>query len=406
MGEIAKLTAEIINIVLDKLESVKAAGQNKWQAKCPAHDDQHPSLSIAVGSDRRILLHCHAGCSVTDICRVLEVELKELFPKKSKSPKVRSRIVASYSYADEDGVLLFQVVREKPKRFWQRRPDGRGGWIRSLQGVRRVLYRLPEIVAAEPGTFIFLVEGEKDADHLAQMGLVATTSPMGAGKWRDEYTESLKDRKVAIIPDNDLSGQRHAEHVARRLIDVAAEVKIINLPDLPDKGDVSDWLDAGGTIEELLQLVDKTDAYEPQAENAPAYDLSQYEEIPYLATERGLFRLKGTRDGEVPVQLTNFPAQIVADVVYDDGAETMHSFEIEAVLNGKIQRFTVPASRFAGMGWVTEQMVRTGYTISPILSQRLRPRCNPGLEQEHYAKIRVSPPRLAKNLRPVDVSSC
>ncbi len=166
------------------------------------------------------------------------------------------RIVANYPYRDEEGKLLFEVCRFEPKDFRQRAPDGTGGWRWSLKGVRRVLYRLPELVAAPTDATVFLVEGEKDADRLASLGLIATTCPGGANKWRPEYTEALSGRKVVILPDNDLAGTEHAETVKERLTGTAAQIAVLALQGLPHKGDVSDWLDAGGTTERLSELAE------------------------------------------------------------------------------------------------------------------------------------------------------
>jgi hypothetical protein len=177
----------------------------------------------------------------------------------------RRRIGATYRYTDESGTLLYEVVRYDPKDFRQRRPDGRGGWHWNLSGVRRVLYRLPELLAADPGRPVFLVEGEKDADNLAALCLVATTGAMGAGKWRSEYAEALRGRHVCILPDNDEPGRKHAADVARQLQGVAASVKILQLPDLPPKGDVSDWLAAGGSKQALLELALRGDTWEVPA---------------------------------------------------------------------------------------------------------------------------------------------
>jgi len=162
---------------------------------------------------------------------------------------------ATYVYRDEGGEPLFRVVRREPKGFFQQRPDSNGGWINGLRGVRRVPYRLPGIVSASPGTVIHYFEGEKDVDNAAQLGLAATTTPMGAGKWRDDYASHFADRRVAIFPDNDDVGHKHAQDVARSLCRVCQWVRVINLPGLPLRGDFSDWIDAGGTVEELAQLV-------------------------------------------------------------------------------------------------------------------------------------------------------
>ncbi len=166
----------------------------------------------------------------------------------------RPRVVATYDYTDEAGRLLYQVVRYAPKDFRQRRPNGRGAWLYNLGNVRRVLYRLHELAAADGTRPVFVVEGEKDADALHALGLVATTAAMGAGKWRPEYSESLRGRRVIILPDNDNPGRQHAETVAKALSGIASSVAILELPDLAPKGDVSDWLSAGGNKEALLKL--------------------------------------------------------------------------------------------------------------------------------------------------------
>ena len=165
----------------------------------------------------------------------------------------RRRIVATYDYSDEAGALLFQVCRFEPKDFRQRRPDGRGGWTWKLGDCRRVLYRLPELVAADPVHPVFIVEGEKDADQLVDLGLVATTNPGGAGKWNGAYADALAGRRVVILPDNDDTGQRHADTVLASLRGAGIAAAILALDGLPRKGDVSDWLAKGGKADDLLQ---------------------------------------------------------------------------------------------------------------------------------------------------------
>jgi putative DNA primase/helicase len=105
----------------------------------------------------------------------------------------RASIVAEYDYLDETGRTLYQTVRYDPKSFKQRRPDGKGGWCWSLRGARLVLYRLPQLLA-RPSDVVFVCEGEKDVQALESRGLLVTCNPMGAGKWRDEYSETLKGR--------------------------------------------------------------------------------------------------------------------------------------------------------------------------------------------------------------------
>jgi hypothetical protein len=126
-----------------------------------------------------------------------------------------------------------------------------------------VLYRLPELLQANPAHWVFIVEGEKDVDRLHSEGLIATTCPMGAGKWDDNYSEFLNDRsKVCVIPDNDEAGKNHAKQVAESLGRVGVKARILELPNLPDKGDVSDWLNLGGNKENLIKLAEKATLYE------------------------------------------------------------------------------------------------------------------------------------------------
>jgi hypothetical protein len=175
---------------------------------------------------------------------------------KGENPE-KARIVATYDYVDEDARLLFQVVRLEPKSFRQRKPGLNGEeWIWKLGDTRRVPYRLPELrEAIASDRIIFIVEGEKDADRMAKLGLVATCNPGGAGKWQDELTPHFEGACVIILRDNDEAGRKHGVLVADRLKSTAAEISILDLPDLPEKGDVSDWLDAGHTVEELWELV-------------------------------------------------------------------------------------------------------------------------------------------------------
>jgi hypothetical protein len=172
-------------------------------------------------------------------------------------------IAAKYDYVDEDGKLLFQVLRGDPKRFSQRRPNG-SGWIWKLDDTRRVLYRLPEIMEAVANDQpIFICEGEKAVDALVKLGVPATCSPHGAGKWRDSYAQFLNDAPIIILPDNDEPGRKHRDQVATSLSGVAASVKVLHLPGLPEGGDAYDWIAAGGTTEKLWAVVETLETNGP-----------------------------------------------------------------------------------------------------------------------------------------------
>jgi len=244
----------------------EAASQNGkgWSARCPAHDDHNPSLSIAAGDDGRVLLRCHAGCTVDAICKSVGLHVSDLMPPKpvKSASKPKRRIVATYDYRDEQGTLLFQVVRYDPKDFRQRRPKPDGGWTWSVTGVRVVPYRLLELVG-EPTAVVVIAEGEKDVDNLAGIGVLATCNAGGAGKWTAEHAQYLRGRHVVILADNDEAGRRHAQQVAQSLQGIAASVRIVELPGLPAKGDVSDWIAAGGTKDQLRELADATSNWSP-----------------------------------------------------------------------------------------------------------------------------------------------
>jgi Protein of unknown function (DUF3631) len=167
------------------------------------------------------------------------------------------KIVVEYSYTDAGGKLLYQVVRLEPKDFRQRKPDGAGGWTWSVKGVRQVPYRLPALVEAiKLGQPVLVVEGEKDTDNLHALGVVATCNAGGAGKWPKALNEHFRGADVVLVPDNDKAGYDHINVVAKALTGIALRVRVLMLPELPDKGDVSDWLAAGGTADNLQALTE------------------------------------------------------------------------------------------------------------------------------------------------------
>lgn len=264
------MTNTPIEFVLSNLPSARSTGENQWLAKCPAHSDDKASLCIGLGDDGKALVRCQAGCSVEVVCKALGIGLRDLFPTSSKP--ARRRIVATYNYRAENGNLLYQTVRYEPKDFRQRRPDGKGGRVWNLNGVRRVLYSLPALVKADPSKLIFVVEGEADADTLIERGVLATTCSMGAGKWSKVDSSPLNGRLVAVLGDNDDAGQRHQRDVANHLHGKAKEVKVIELPGLGAKQDVSDWLGNGHKLAELISLVWDTPVYKPDPTQGPTKD--------------------------------------------------------------------------------------------------------------------------------------
>ena len=226
-----------------------------FRCRCPAHDDHDPSLSITE-KNGKVLFVCRAGCdqgAVLDALRACGV-WGESGERGSSGGR---RIVATYSYRDQRGMLRYQVVRVEPKDFWQRRPNGApDAWITGkgvMDGVEPLPYRLPEVLGDLVAT-VYLAEGEKDCDNLGDRGLVASCNHGGAGNWRREINRWFADRNVVLLPDNDDAGRSHAQDVANKLTGTAASIRILDLPGLLPKGDVSDWLADGGTADELERL--------------------------------------------------------------------------------------------------------------------------------------------------------
>ena len=173
---VTEADAERIALALGK---AKRSGK-EWSCLCPSHKDTDPSFSVTA-EDGKLLVCCHRGCDQKTV--IAELRWRRLWPEPEKTngaagKATQSRIVATYDYHDANGQMIFQAVRKEPKAFLQRQPDGKGGWIWNSEGVETVLYRLPELVAADPVDYVYIPEGEKDVDRLRSIGLVATTNPM------------------------------------------------------------------------------------------------------------------------------------------------------------------------------------------------------------------------------------
>lgn len=182
-------------------KKVKKTSPNQWQAQCPAHADNKPSLNLSEGTDGRLLLDCKAGCTFESVMDALGLSKKEAFMDSAQETFNGETITKKYPYCDESGELLYYTCRTTSKEFPPQMPDG----TFKLQG-RRVLYRLPELL--ESTGLVFVCEGEKDIDKLRSIGLTATTNMGGSNGWRSEYAEPLRSRNVVILPDNDAAGRK------------------------------------------------------------------------------------------------------------------------------------------------------------------------------------------------------
>lgn len=256
-------------------------GETYATGLCPFHDDDRASLSVSLESGKRGMFRCH-GCGEhgsafdfyqkrhnVDFPSALRavakyapgVMIDEAPVRKTQGPR---SVVAQYVYTDEIGKPLFRVVRYEPKAFSQQRMEG-GEWVNGLKDTRRVLYRLPEVVTAvHEDKAVFVVEGEKDSDNCrTKLNVCATTSPMGAGKWQQEYSVSLAGAQVVLVPDNDAIGRKHMLEVAKSLYESGCRVKFLDLPGIPPKGDISDWIEMGGDEMTLAFLIERTKEWKP-----------------------------------------------------------------------------------------------------------------------------------------------
>ena len=263
------------------------------QAICPFHNDKTPSLSVNLQKGHFHCFGCNAKGSIFDfymkrynadfpaavrdlgeIAGIRKTTAEEI---KNQIKLVRRRTLTStdeidyksfkhirygvpvkvYDYTDADGKVLYRSCRYEDadgnKHFRQCDANGFG----RVKHIDKVPYRLPEILKSDA---VFIVEGEKDADNLSKIGFTATSNVGGAGKWLESYNEHFENKDIIIVPDNDDAGRNHAQKVKKSLRGTAKSIKIVDLPGLEEKGDVSDWIDNGGTKETLNEIVNNTKA--------------------------------------------------------------------------------------------------------------------------------------------------
>ena len=363
-----------IETVLSRLSDAISCGEGKWKARCPAHDDRHPSLSIGVGDDGRVLLHCHAGCNQQSIITALGLKTADLFvpkPNGHAGPKRSPRVYPSVGAAAKEVARREKGEVEAVYRYTDdynrvriRKPDGKSfrpirregdGWVLGDPPGKLPLYHRDEL-AGEAA--VCVCEGEKATDAARRLGLLATTSGSSSSAPKADWTP-LAGRNVVLLPDNDPPGEKYARAVAAELhkLKPPAVVRIVRLPDLPDKGDIYDYVEqqGGRPPAEIRALVEQIAEQAPIVADEPEPDAPAVD-CPYEATSAGLVWMKPTNNGLTPTPLTTFTARIAAQVTHDDGVETHRVFEIEATQAGRTHKFTVSASQFGAMNWPVEHV--------------------------------------------------
>ncbi|MFH0957070.1 MAG: AAA family ATPase [Pseudomonadota bacterium] len=284
---------------------LKKDGGNRVTSPCPVCKDGEDRFVIWTDKNRAWCRRC--GWAGDDIQLLIDVDglsFQEAIEKAGRTEKLRdiapakkdAKIVANYNYVDEDGELLYQVIRFDPKDFRQRRPGtGTTRWMNNLKDTRLVLYDLPNVIEAKA---VCLVEGEGKVRALKKIDIPATCNPMGAGKLKSQQEEHqilepLRGKQVYIFPDNDPPGKAHAEEAATLLKDIALQIKIVNLRGLPAKGDVVDFIekrecDVTSPRDQIIRAIKEAEIWRPPRD---FFTLEELEEmVPVSENHVPIFR--------------------------------------------------------------------------------------------------------------------
>jgi putative DNA primase/helicase len=254
--------AAAFNLKVDR----KAGNQDVYF--CPNHDDKNASLAInpkknvwmcgPCGESGGAWTLAHFVLQSTDDSKVVAWLVENGMMEDKDSGRKKGKQVGSYIYKDPDGNEILKIVKyvdNGKKSFIHYRREN-GDWKTGSSGIKLYPYRINEWKNL---SVIYILEGEKDVDNLWKWNIPATTNPMGANAWKEEYNEFFKDKRVIIIPDNDIAGLDHAKNILANLIKISIGVKLVNLPNLPPKGDFSDWISkCNGTKEEFIKIIRST----------------------------------------------------------------------------------------------------------------------------------------------------
>lgn len=379
---------------LSRLHGVAETG-NGWEARCPCRDDDdNPSLAISEDtSNGNILVTCHRGngCSTKEICEAMGVTQAALFPPQKRQTKEKLTFVKAYDYTDENGKLLFQKVRyineDGKKKFLQRKPTGRSNpeWEYNIGDTPKVLYNLPAVIkAVKEGLPVWVVEGEKDADTLIDMGIIATTSPNGAGKWLPIHTKALTGAVVEIVADNDAPGHDHAKMVAEELAKVGCDVQIWVSP--TDK-DITDHIAHGRTIADLEPL--GVELPEPVVLTPAQLAVNEIGDLITSGATAEQILAKSTRI------ITNISSEKVIDFgrlvdweeFVDEAEQDTYDWVIPGLLE-RGERVIVVAAEGVGKTMLARQVaICSSAGINPFTFQRIKPVRTLTVDLENPEKI-------------------
>lgn len=397
-------TDEVWQLLIAENPGCWPEGKDTYRGPCPIpdHDDTSGDSFYFSKIEKGIGLYCQ-GCNRSghEIAYQFGVSKTELFyeqyrtggneKKSKKGRKPKGKLVTTYPYHAASGELLYRIARyetEDGKKDFRAQSQGKDGeWKNTIRGIERVLYRLPELIAADKSEFVYIVEGEKKVDALRELGFVATCNPGGAGKWRAEFNQYLKDRNLVPMPDEGEAGESHVATIAEQNAEYATSLRVLRLPDLPPKGDVVDWLAAGGTADQLRQLTADCPAYDP-ANEKPAI-ITNYSE---------------TGDGREPLPINrilsdidratdNWPKRIGRMLFVPHEIDGFHFINSEAELFGWLGTTTPYPPKFghgAGMHTKREVFSQLQLAVKPYNQIEMYPH-EPQIEGHYYCQTTPEP---------------
>jgi Protein of unknown function (DUF3631)/CHC2 zinc finger len=391
----AKARAVKIEAVLER-RNIKLRGGVERCGPCPkcgGEDRFSVNISKQVwncrgcdkGGDVVGLVEHLDGCDFIVACTTLTGEPLPKPNGKDRGTAPKKVTAATFEYSDESGAIAYVVERieyrkadgtfiltkdgKRKKTFSQRRPDPDrpGEWLWDVEGVTRVPYNLPALIeAVAMERVVYVVEGEGKVNALAELGVVATCNAGGAGKWEAGFSSYLRGASVVLVPDNDEPGFRHINDVGTSLVGIAARTYVLILPELGPKGDIKDWIAAGGRREQLDALVEAAPDWAPPPEEAPPTDenkakaaadeqslideLARLDAVDYdrrrneAAGQMGIRR--GTLDNQVNARRAQRaeeegPPPLFGHWVVEPWAQTVDTGELLLALAGRVKRHVI-----------------------------------------------------------------
>jgi putative DNA primase/helicase len=379
----------------------------------PGHsaDDRSLSVTPSPKADCGFVVNSFAGDDV-NVCKDYvrqKLDLPPFEPKPKKrngkgDGKLYSPTIAKYIYRTADGqpYLCVHRLADKKQGFPQYHWDGQL-WKAGVPKGPKIPYRLPELIAAT--TPVYIVEGEGKCDLLAKLGFTVTSASEGAGKWTADLNEWFKDRVVYVLPDNDEPGRKHAQLVARNLDPVAKCVRIVELPDLPHKGDVKQWLEHDPSGARLIKECARAPIWEPAAvqprskevDEALVSELAALSKLDYAKRRKGAAEEIGITVGEldkIVVEVRGeakpdedqewavdpWPDEVATADLLATLCETYRQHVIlpehgaEAMALWALHAWTMDASTISPFLFFTSPMMRCGKSTALMLLKRTAPR--------------------------------